>query len=148
MNTKQQQSSIPTRPRGKVPPFYISLENHEFTLHNFLVDSGSTNNIMSLSIMEALGMECKKYYEIGETNYAIDSRKVHAYGEIKGFCAWISVAPHITIVFTIIMVYIPPTYGVFLGRSCCAMIGGYIMKGGICMILPKKHGTQIIALQE
>jgi hypothetical protein len=87
MNTKQQQSSIPARPRGKVPPFYISLENHDFTLHNCLVDSGATNNIMPLSIMEALGMECTKYYEMGESIYAIDSRKVPAYGEIKDFCA-------------------------------------------------------------
>jgi hypothetical protein len=87
MNTKKQQNTIPARPRGKVPPFYISLENHDFTLHNFLVDSGATNNIMPLSVMEALGMECTKYYEIGESIYAIDSRKVPTYGEIKDFCS-------------------------------------------------------------
>jgi hypothetical protein len=76
MNTRQQQNITSLRPRGKVPPFYISLENHDFTLHNCLVDSGATNNIMPLSVMEALGMECTKYYETGESIYAIDSRKV------------------------------------------------------------------------
>jgi hypothetical protein len=104
MNTRQQQNVSSIRPRGKVPPFYISIENHDFTLHNCLVDSGATNNIMPLSVMEALGMGCTKYYEIEEIIYVIDSRKVPMCGEIKYFCAWISVAPHITIVFTIIVV--------------------------------------------
>jgi hypothetical protein len=76
MNTKKKQNTIPLRPRGKFPPFYISLENHDFKLHNCLVDSGATNNIMTLYVMEALGMECTKYYETGESIYAIDSRKV------------------------------------------------------------------------
>jgi len=47
-----------------------------------LIDSGATNNIMPLSVMEALGMGCIKYYETGESIYAIDSRKVPAYGKI------------------------------------------------------------------
>jgi hypothetical protein len=95
MNTRKQ-NTIPTRPRGKVPPFYISLENNDFSLHNCLVDSGATNNIMSLLVMEALGIECTKYYEIGESIHAIDSRKVPSYGEIKYLCSWISVTPHLT----------------------------------------------------
>jgi hypothetical protein len=91
MNSKQQQNVSLVRPRGKVPPFYITIENHDVVLHNCLVDSGETNNIMPLSVMEALGMGCTKYYEAGESIYAIDSRKVPTYGEIKDFCAWISV---------------------------------------------------------
>jgi len=51
------------------------------------VDSGSTKTINPLSIMEALGMECIKHYEIGENIYFIDSRKVPSYREIKYFCA-------------------------------------------------------------
>jgi hypothetical protein len=83
MNTRQQQNVSSVRPRGKVPPFYISIENHDFTLHNFMVDSGAMKNIMPLLVMEAMGMGCTKYYEIGESIYAIDSRKVPTYGEIK-----------------------------------------------------------------
>jgi hypothetical protein len=104
MNTRQQQNITSVRTRGKVPPFYIYLENHDFTLHNFLVDSGTTNNVMPLSVMEALGMECTQYYQTCESIYAIDSRKVPTYGEIKYFCALISVTPHITTIFTIIVV--------------------------------------------
>jgi hypothetical protein len=34
MNIKQQKNTIPTRLRGQGSTFYISLENHDFTLHN------------------------------------------------------------------------------------------------------------------
>jgi hypothetical protein len=92
-NSKLQQNISAVKPRGKVPPFYITIENHDVVLHNCLVDSGATNNIMPLSVMEALGMGCTKYYETGESIYAIDSRKVPTYGEIKYLCAWITAAP-------------------------------------------------------
>jgi hypothetical protein len=80
--TSPKQSQIPTnaKMRGKIPPFYILIENHDVALHNFLVDIGATNNIMPLEVMEALGMSCTKYYETGEIIYAIDSRKVPVYG--------------------------------------------------------------------
>jgi hypothetical protein len=110
------QTTSVVKMRGKVPPFYISIENHDVVLHNCLVDSRAMNNIMPLEVMEALGMSCTKYYETGESIYAIDSRKVLAYGEIKDFYAWIIVAPHIIIVFTIIVVDLPPTYGVVLNE--------------------------------
>jgi hypothetical protein len=68
-----------------------------------------------MPVMEAQGVECNKYYETQESIYAIDSRKVSTYGEIKYFYAWITTTLHITIVFTIIVVYLPPTYKVVLG---------------------------------
>ena len=94
-------------------------------------------------MMESIGMECIKYYEMGERIYAIDSIKVTTYGEIKYFCACISTTPHIKTFFTIIVVDFPPTYGVVLGRDWCSLIGGYIMNDGSCMMLPNKDGTMI-----
>jgi hypothetical protein len=57
-----------------------------------MVDTRETNNMMPLLVMEALGMSCTKYYETGESIYAIDSRKVSTYGGIKDFYARI-IAP-------------------------------------------------------
>jgi hypothetical protein len=148
MNMKQQQNIILARLKGKVKPFYISLENHDFTLHIYLVDSGTTNNSIPLSVMESLGMESTKYYETSESIYAIDSRKVPTYEEIKYFCAWICATPHIITIFTIIVVDIPPTYNVVLCIYWCSMIVGYIMNYGSCMMLPNKDGTMIKVYQE
>jgi hypothetical protein len=64
---------------------------------------------VTLLVSEALGMECIKYYETGERKYIIDSTKVLAYGEIKYLCALINASPHITTIFTIIVVDLPPT---------------------------------------
>jgi ribonuclease HI len=140
---KQSQSPSTAKLRGKIPPFYISIENHDVALHNCLVDTGVTNNIMPLAVMEALGMSCTKYYETSESIYAIDSRKVPAYGEIKDFYAWITTTPHIITIFNIIVVDLPPAYGVVLGRDWTSMIGGYIMNDGSCMMLPGKEGVMI-----
>jgi hypothetical protein len=129
--------------RGKVSPFYISIENHDVVLHNFLIETSATNNIMPLEVMEALGMSCRKYYETGKNIYAIDSRKVPAYGEIKDFYAWITVVPHIITVFNIMVVDLPPAYRVVLGRDWSSMIGGYIMNDESCMMLPDKYGVMI-----
>jgi hypothetical protein len=133
---KQSQSPSTTKMRGKILSFYISIENHDVTLHNCLVDTGVKNSIIPLIVMEALGMSCTKYYETGERIYAIDSRKVSAYGEIKQFYAWITTPSHIITIFNIIVVDLPPTYGVALGRDWTSMIGGYIMNNGSCMMLP------------
>jgi len=107
INSKKQQRYSSAKPKAKVPTFYITVENHEFVLHNFLIDNGATNNITPLSMMQALGMECTIHYETGKIIYSIDSRKVLDYEEIKDFCAGISVTPHITIVFTIVLVDLP-----------------------------------------
>jgi hypothetical protein len=98
---------------------------------------------MPLAVMEALGMRCTKYYETGEIIYAIDFRKVPTYGEIKYFYAWITTTPHIITVFNIVVVELPPTYGVVLGRDWSYMIRGYIMNDGSYMMLPDKEGAMI-----
>jgi len=98
---------------------------------------------MPLAVMEALGMSCTKYYETSESIYAIDSRKVPAYREIKDFYNWITTAPHIITIFNIIVVDLPPTYGVVLGRDWTSMISGYIMNDKSCMMLPGKEGVMI-----
>jgi hypothetical protein len=143
ISPKQIQNTSTVKLRGKIPPFYISIENHDVSLHNCLVDTGATNNIMPLEVMEALGMNCTKYYETNESIYAIDSRQVPAYGEIKYFYAWITTAPHIITVFNIIVVDLPPAYGVVLGRDWSSMIRGYIMNDGSCMMFPDKGGAMI-----
>jgi hypothetical protein len=51
MNDQLQHAPPFMRTRGKIPPFYVSLEKLELLLHNCMVDSGDTNNIMPLSIM-------------------------------------------------------------------------------------------------
>lgn len=45
-----------------VAPFYVTLTIHEFLLHNCMLDSGASHNIMPKVIMDKLGLEITKPY--------------------------------------------------------------------------------------
>jgi hypothetical protein len=62
------------------PPFYISLNIHEKTLHNCLLDSGASHNLMPKAVMDELGLEITKS---SHDLFSFDSRKVKCLGMIK-----------------------------------------------------------------
>ena len=56
---------------SKYPPlFYVTLTVHEELLHNCLLDSGASHNLMPKAVMEALGLSITKPYR---DLYAFDS---------------------------------------------------------------------------
>lgn len=114
ISQKPQVSSQQKHLGGKVPPFFISLETEGLIIHNCMVESGATYNIMPLSFTKTMDLDCTKYYEASESIFAIDLRKVLMYEETKDFYAWISLASHVKNVFTIIVFDLPPTYGLVL----------------------------------
>ena len=65
---------------GDVPPFYISLNIHEMILHNAMLDSGASHNLMPKAIMESIGLDITKpYFEF----YSFDSKKFKCLGLMK-----------------------------------------------------------------
>jgi hypothetical protein len=54
------------------PPFYTSLNIHDKALHNSLMDSGASHNLMPKYVMDELGLKIKKTYH---DLYSFDSRK-------------------------------------------------------------------------
>jgi hypothetical protein len=62
------------------PPFYTSLNIHDKVLHNCLMDSGASHNLMPNIVMEELGLEVTKAYH---DLYSFDSRKVKCLGVIN-----------------------------------------------------------------
>jgi hypothetical protein len=62
------------------PPFYTSLNIHDKVLHNCLMDSGASHNLMPKIVMEELGLEVTKTYH---DLYSFDSRRVQCLGVIK-----------------------------------------------------------------
>jgi hypothetical protein len=63
-----------------VAPFYITLTVHDNLLHNCMLDSGASHNLMPNIIMEKLGLEITRPYQY---LYSFDSRKVKCLGMIK-----------------------------------------------------------------
>jgi hypothetical protein len=62
------------------PPFYTSLNIHDKVLHNCLMDSGASHNLMPKAVMEELGLEVTRAYH---DLYSFDSKRVQCLGVIK-----------------------------------------------------------------
>jgi hypothetical protein len=103
------------------PPFYISLNIHEKTLHNCLLDSGASHNLMPKAVMDELGLEItKSYHDL----FSFDSQKVKCLGMIKDLAVTLTQASMKTMVMDIVVADIPPKFGCLLSRSWMKRLGG------------------------
>ena len=68
---------------GVVPPFYVILNIHDKILHNAMLDSGASHNLIPKVVMESLGLEITKPYK---DLYSFNSSKVKRLGLIKYLC--------------------------------------------------------------
>jgi hypothetical protein len=99
---------------GDVPPFYVSLKIHEMTLHNAMLDSVASHNLMPKVIMDELGLDITRPYK---DCFSFDSRKVKCLGLIKYLVVSLSQIPSKNLVMNIVVYEIPPKFGMFLSRS-------------------------------
>ena len=106
---------------GSVPPFYVSLNIHEKILHNAMLGSGASHNLMPKVVMESLGLEITKPYK---DLYSFDSSRVKFLGLIKDLCVNLSQIPAKSLVMDIVVADIPPKYGMLLSRSWGAKLQG------------------------
>lgn len=65
---------------GGFPPFYVTLNIHDKILHNAMLDSGASYNLMPKIVMEKLGLEITRPYK---DLYYFNSSKVRCLGLIK-----------------------------------------------------------------
>jgi hypothetical protein len=103
------------------PPFYTSLNIHDKVLHNCLMDSGASHNLMPKIIMEELGLEVTKAYH---DLYSFDSRKVQCLGVIKDLVVSLFQLPMKSVVMDIIVVDVLPKFDMLLSRSWIKRLGG------------------------
>jgi hypothetical protein len=103
------------------PPFYTSLNIHDKVLHNCLMDSGASHNLMPKTVMEELGMEVTKAYH---DLYSFDSRRVQCLGVIKDLVVTLFQLPMKSVVMDIMVADVPPKFGMLLSRSWIKRLGG------------------------
>jgi hypothetical protein len=101
--------------------FYITLTLFDHLLHNCMLDSGVSHNVMPKAIMEKLGLEITRPY--GDL-YSFDSRKVKCIGMIKDLVVNLAQIPTKSILMDVVVADIPPKYGMLLSRSWGAKLGG------------------------
>ena len=97
--------------KDSCPPFYISLNIHDKILHNCLLDSGASHNLMPKAVMDELGISITKpYHEL----FSFECRKVKCLGLIKDLVVNLTQLPSKSIMMDIIVADIPPKFG-----FCC-----------------------------
>jgi hypothetical protein len=99
--------------RDTVAPFYITLTLFDHLLHNCMLDSGASYNVIPKAIMEKLHLEITRPY--GDL-YSFDSRKVKCIGMIKDLVVGLAQIPDKSILMDVVVVDIPPKYGMLLSR--------------------------------
>jgi hypothetical protein len=102
------------------PPFYTSLNMHDKVLHNFLMDSVASHNLIPKTVLEELGLEITKSYHY---LYSFDSRRVQCLGVIKDMVVTLFHLPMKSVVMDIVVADVPPKFGMFLLRSWIKRLG-------------------------
>jgi hypothetical protein len=107
--------------RDTVAPFYITLTLFDHLLHNCMLDSRASHNVIPKAIMDKLGLEITRPY--GDL-YSFDSRKVKCIGMIKDLVVGLAQILAKRILMDVVVADIPPKYGMLLSRSWGAKLGG------------------------
>jgi hypothetical protein len=96
------------------PPLYTSLNINDKVLHNCLMDSRASHNLMPKFVMDELRLEVTKTYH---DFYYFDSKKFKCLGVIKDMVVTLFQLPMKSILMDIIVVDVPPKFGMLLSRS-------------------------------
>ena len=92
----------------------MSLNVHDMVLHNAMLDSGASHNLIPKGAVESLGLEITRPYK---DLYSFDSKRVKCLGLIKYMVVSLNKLPPKTVVMDVVVADIPPKFGIFLSRS-------------------------------
>ena len=108
---------------SSIAPFYVTLIVHDLLMHNYMLDSGDSHNVMSLYVMEQLGLQITRPYK---DMYSFDLKRVKCMGTINDLVVTLAQIPVKSVVMDIVVVDIPAWFGIFLSRSWGSKIRGSI----------------------
>lgn len=108
---------------GIVDPFFLSLMINGKILKNCMIDYGASNTVMLVEIMKSLGLKVDTPH--GRCQ-AMDSREVPVTGTIKVFPYKLVAYLDKQLTMSVLVVDIPPQYGMLLSRRWSSSMGGSI----------------------
>lgn len=108
---------------GTIDPFFLTLIVNGKHLKNYMIDSGASNTVMPVEIMKSLGL---KVDTPNGRCQAMDSREVPVIGTIKALPYRLEAYRRNLLTMSVLVVEIPPQYGMLLSRKWSAQMGGSI----------------------
>jgi hypothetical protein len=100
--------------KNEQTPFITSLLIDDLCLHNCMLDSKSSVNMMSLKVMNQLGMEFTGPYA---NFYRFESKGIKVYDLMEGLEVHLTEYPDFPFIMDIVVVDIPYTWGMILFRE-------------------------------
>ena len=124
----------------KNQPFFLSLLVNNHLLHNCMLDSGASSNVMTKKVMEQLNLIISRPYH---NICAMDSKKMEVCGLIKDLQVHSAVYPDIQLTMDIVVVDVPDAWGMLISRKTTVDFGGNIQMDLTYDTIPSLDGTMI-----
>lgn len=121
------------RDQENIKPFFVSLAINDLVLHNCMIDTGSSANVMPLSVMKQLGLKISRPY--GNV-CGMDSRQIKVHEIIKNIFVSLEACPDKTFYMDIIVIDVPPSWGMLLSRKWAAELGGRLQNDFTYITVP------------
>ena len=86
-----------------------------------MFDSGASHNLMPKIVMDNLGLDITRPYK---DLYSFDSREVKCLGMINDLVVILHQMPKKSLVMDVVVVDVPPKFGMLLSRSWVAKLKG------------------------
>lgn len=104
------------------PPFLLTFEIFNFNVHNYLVDFGASVKLMPLSVSKKINA---KWDKIDVQIIQLDKTLFHEVGELRDVLIHLSSDDRVHQCIIIVVVDIPKSYGIFLGKYCSSKLQRY-----------------------
>lgn len=121
--------------RGSTPPFLLTFEIFNYNVHNCLVDSGASTNVMPLSVCKKKNIQPEK---ADAKIIHLDKSQVPAVGELNNVVIRVSFDSRVHQCIDIIVIDIPEAYGLLLSRDWLSKLQGYFAIDWSHLWLPYK----------
>jgi ribonuclease HI len=118
-------------------PFYHSLLVNDKVLHNCMLDSGATSNVITKKLMEQLKLR------ISRPNHnicALGSQTIEVHGSIKGLQVYLATFPNIMIEMDIVVIELPDVWRMLLNRKTTTDLGGSLQMDLSYATIPTPDG--------
>jgi hypothetical protein len=123
---------------GENPPFFMTLMMNNKYLNNFMLDTGAGENMMSLKVMQQMGLKVTRPYR---NVCGFESKEIPTHGVFENVEVQLKEFPEKTVHIDIIVVDVLDVWGMLLSRKFGAMIGGSLEMDLTFLQLPLKYGT-------
>lgn len=123
----------------------LTLAINDLFLHNYMLDSGASANIMPLNIMKQLGLNITRPYKKVS---GFNSTLVEVEGLIKDLKVSLAKNPNISYLMDVVVIDVPDVWRMILSRKWGAKVGGHLQMDLSYATIPQTDGTHFVLYRE